>query len=81
MKKINLIALLATIFISAFSYQDYIAFKLIFGKGADKNLQIKIADQEFKSAQQITDNPTLIFLPITLHTAITTNPLMVLDLN
>ena len=82
MKKINLIALLATIFISAFSYgQDTLAISKtdLWQKVADKNLQIKIADQEFKSAQADYRQSNSLFLPnITAsHTAIaTTNPLM-----
>jgi outer membrane protein TolC len=82
MKKINLIALLATISISAFSYgQDTLAISKtdLWQKVADKNLQIKIADQEFKSAQADYRQSNSLFLPsITAsHTAIaTTNPLM-----
>jgi outer membrane protein TolC len=82
MKKINLIALLATIFMSAFTYgQDTLAISKtdLWQKVADKNLQLKIADQEFKSAQADYRQSNAIFLPnITAsHTAIsTTNPLM-----
>lgn len=82
MKKINLIVLLATIFISAFSYgQDTLAISKtdLWQKVADKNLQIKIANQEFKSAQADYRQSNSLFLPsITAsHTAIaTTNPLM-----
>jgi outer membrane protein TolC len=53
-------------------------------KVADKNLQIKIADQEFKSAQADYRQSNSLFLPsITAsHTAIATNnPLMALGLN
>lgn len=82
MKKINLIVLLAAISISAISYsQDTLAISKteLLQKVSDKNLQIKIANQEFKSAQADYRQSNAIFLPsITAsHTAIsTTNPLM-----
>ncbi|SDX12850.1 TolC family protein [Flavobacterium degerlachei] len=82
MKKINLIVLLGTISISAISYsQDTLAISKseLLQKVSDKNLQIKIANQEFKSAQADYRQSNAVFLPnITAsHTAIsTTNPLM-----
>lgn len=82
MKKIHLIALLGIISISAFSYgQDTLAISKseLWQKVSDKNLQIKIANQEFKSAQADYRQSNAVFLPnITAsHTAIsTTNPLM-----
>ncbi|EMY3557493.1 TolC family protein [Flavobacterium psychrophilum] len=82
MKKINLIVLLATISFSTISYsQDTLAIskKDIWQKAFDKNLQIKIGNQNFKSAQADYKQSNSLFLPsITAsHTAIsTTNPLM-----
>jgi outer membrane protein TolC len=82
MKKINLIVLLAIISISTFSYgQDTLAISKseLWQKVSNKNLQIKIANQEFKSAQADYRQSNSLFLPnITAsHTAIsTTNPLM-----
>lgn len=82
MKKINVIILLATISISASSYgQDTLSISKVnlWQKVADKNLQIKIADQEFKYAQADYRQSNSLFLPsITAsHTAIATNnPLM-----
>jgi outer membrane protein TolC len=82
MKKINVIVFTATILISAFSYgQDTLAISKseLWQKVSDKNLQIKIANQEFKSAQADYKQSNSLFLPnITAsHTAIsTTNPLM-----
>jgi outer membrane protein TolC len=82
MKKINVIILLATISISASSYgQDTLSISKVnlWQKVADKNLQIKIANQEFKSAQADYRQSNSLFLPsITAsHTAIATNnPLM-----
>ncbi|EMY3552872.1 TolC family protein [Flavobacterium psychrophilum] len=82
MKKINLIVLLATISFSTISYsQDTLAIskKDIWQKASDKNLQIKIGNQNFKSAQADYKQSNSLFLPsITAsHTAIsTTNPLM-----
>jgi outer membrane protein TolC len=82
MKKINVILLTGIILISAFSYgQDTLTISKseLWQKGSDKNLQIKIANQEFKSAQADYRQSNAIFLPnITAsHTAIsTTNPIM-----
>ncbi|MFM9989545.1 TolC family protein [Flavobacterium sp.] len=82
MKKINLIVLLGTISISTIGYsQDTLTIskKDIWQKASDKNLQIKIANQDYKSAQADYRQSNSLFLPsITAsHTAIsTTNPLM-----
>jgi outer membrane protein TolC len=82
MKKINLIVLFGIILMSSISYgQDTLAISKIdlWQKVAAKNLQIKIADQEFKSAQADYRQSNTLFLPnITAsHTAIATNnPLM-----
>lgn len=82
MKKINLIVLLGTISISTISYsQDTLTIskKDIWQKASDKNLRIKIANQDYKSAQADYRQSNSLFLPsITAsHTAIsTTNPLM-----
>ncbi|CAM3065899.1 TolC family protein [Flavobacterium frigoris] len=82
MKKINLIVLFGIIFMSSISYsQDTLAISKtdLWQKVADKNLQIKIADQEFKSAQADYRQSNSLFLPniSASHTAIsTTNPLM-----
>jgi outer membrane protein TolC len=82
MNKINVIILLATISISYYSYgQDTLSISKVdlWQKVADKNLQIKIANQEFKSAQADYRQSNSLFLPnITAsHTAIATNnPLM-----
>ncbi|NRT16382.1 outer membrane protein TolC [Flavobacterium sp. 28A] len=82
MKKINLIVLVGTISISTYSYgQETLAISKseLSQKVTEKNLQIKIANQEFKSAQADYRQSNAIFLPnITAsHTAITTtNPLM-----
>ncbi|PKH68864.1 transporter [Flavobacterium sp. ALD4] len=82
MKKINLIVLFGIIYISSISYgQDTLSLAKVdlWQKVADKNLQIKIADQEFKSAQADYRQSNSLFLPnITAsHTAIATNnPLM-----
>jgi outer membrane protein TolC len=82
MKKINLIVLFGIILMSSISYgQDTLAISKIdlWQKVAAKNLQIKIADQEFKSAQADYRQSNSLFLPnITAsHTAIATNnPLM-----
>jgi outer membrane protein TolC len=82
MKKINVIVFAATILISAFSYgQDTLAISKsdLWQKLSDKNLQIKIANQEFKSAQADYKQSNSLFLPnvTASHTAIsTTNPLM-----
>ncbi|WP_395059481.1 TolC family protein [Flavobacterium sp.] len=83
MKKINLIVLLGTISISTIGYsQDNLTIskKDIWQKASDKNLQIKIANQDYKSAQADYRQSNSLFLPsITAsHTTIsTTNPLMV----
>lgn len=82
MKKTNLIILLGTISISALGFsQDTLTIskKDIWQKASDKNLQIKIANQEFKSAQADYRQSNSLFLPSisASHTAIsTTNPLM-----
>ncbi|MBE0391575.1 TolC family protein [Flavobacterium sp. PL002] len=82
MKKINLLVLIGTISISTYSYgQETLAISKseLSQKVTEKNLQIKIANQEFKSAQADYRQSNAIFLPnITAsHTAITTtNPLM-----
>ena len=82
MKKIHLIVLFGIILISSISYgQDTLAISKtdLWQKVADKNLQIKIADQEFKSAQADYRQSNSLFLPniSASHTAIsTTNPLM-----
>jgi outer membrane protein TolC len=82
MKKINLIVLFGIMLMSSISYgQDTLAISKIdlWQKVAAKNLQIKIADQEFKSAQADYRQSNSLFLPnITAsHTAIATNnPLM-----
>jgi outer membrane protein TolC len=81
MRKINFI-LLGIISISHFGYsQDTIAIskKDIWAKAADKNLQIKMANQDFKSAQADYRQSNSLFLPniSASHTSIaTTNPLM-----
>lgn len=54
MKKISLIVIVGMISIAAFSYdQNTLAISKaeLLHKIPDKNLQLKIADQEFKSAQ------------------------------
>jgi outer membrane protein TolC len=82
MKKIHLIVLFGIILMSSISYgQDTLAISKtdLWQKVADKNLQIKIADQEFKSAQADYRQSNSLFLPniSASHTAIsTTNPLM-----
>ncbi|WP_369752181.1 TolC family protein [Flavobacterium sp. WC2409] len=82
MKKINLIVLLGTISISTISYSQEtlpISKSELSQKVSDKNLQIKIAEQDFKSAKADYRQSNSLFLPnITAsHTAIsTTNPLM-----
>lgn len=78
----NNILAIGILFISAFSYsQDTLTVskKDIWAKVSDKNLQIKIANQEVKSAQADYRQSNAIFLPSisASHTAIsTTNPLM-----
>lgn len=82
MKKTNVIAVLITLISYSIGFsQDTIRLskKEIGLKAADKNLQLKIAQQEFKSAQADYRQSNALFLPsITAsHTAIsTTNPLM-----
>lgn len=82
MKKINLALLLSTLSIcwSGFSQDTLtISKKEIRQKASDKNLQIKIAEQNFKSAQADYRQSNSLFLPniSASHTAIsTTNPLM-----
>ena len=72
MKKINLIVLLGTISISTISYsQDTLTIskKDIWQKASDKNLQIKIANQDFKSAQAGQVLKTLCFYFIGINFA------------
>ena len=82
MNKINLIALLGTISISTIGYsQDTLTIskKDIWQKASDKNLQIKIANQDYKSAQADFRQSNSLFLPSisASQTVIsTTNPLM-----
>jgi outer membrane protein TolC len=82
MKKINLILFLITFSISFAGFsQDTlpISKKEIWQKASDKNLQIKMANQDFKSAQADYRQSNSLFLPSisASHTAIsTTNPLM-----
>jgi len=82
MRKINLLFLIGTLSISALGFgQDTLTIskKEIGQKANDKNLQLQIANQAFKSAQADYRQSNALFLPsITAsHTAIsTTNPLM-----
>ena len=82
MRKINLLFLIGALSVSALGFgQDTLTISKseIGQKAKDKNLQIKIADQTFKSAQADYRQSNALFLPsITAsHTAIsTTNPLM-----
>jgi len=82
MKKINLIVLVGIISISVRSYsQETLAISKseLWQKVSDKNLQIKISNQEFKSAEADYRQSNSLFLPniSASHTAIsTTNPLM-----
>jgi outer membrane protein TolC len=82
MRKINLIIIIGIIFISNLGYgQDTLTIskKDIGQKANDKNLQLQIANQAFKSVQADYRQSNALFLPsITAsHTAIsTTNPLM-----
>lgn len=82
MRKLNVLLLLGTISISTLGFgQDTLTIskKDIWQKASDKNLQIKIANQEFKSAQADYRQSNALFLPTisASHTAIsTTNPLM-----
>lgn len=82
MKKINLILILGAFLISTLGFsQDTLTIskKDIWKKAFDKNLLIKIANQDFKSAQADYRQSNSLFLPSisASHTAIsTTNPLM-----
>ncbi len=82
MRKINLILLIGAISISTLGFaQDTLTIskKDIWLKASEKNMQIKIANQEFKSAQADYRQSNALFLPSisASHTAIsTTNPLM-----
>ena len=82
MRKLNVLLLLGTLSISTLGFgQDTLAIskKDIWQKASDKNLQIKIANQEFKSAQADYRQSNALFLPTisASHTAMsTTNPLM-----
>ena len=82
MKKTKLYVAITLVLIQTISWaQDTIVIskKEIINKAADKNLQIKIADQSFKAAQADYRQSNALFLPsITAsHTGIsTTNPLM-----
>lgn len=82
MKKINFIMLVGTISISTLGYsQDTLTIsrKDIWQKASDKNLQIKIAEKSYQSAQADYRQSNALFLPniSASHTAIsTTNPLM-----
>lgn len=82
MRKINYSIIVGTVFITALGFgQDTLTIskKDIGQKAKDKNLQLQIANQAFKSAQADYRQSNALFLPsITAsHTAIsTTNPLM-----
>ena len=82
MRNINFIIIIGTLSISALGFgQDTLTIskKDIVQKANDKNLQLRIANQAFKSAQADYRQSNALFLPsITAsHTAIsTTNPLM-----
>jgi outer membrane protein TolC len=82
MKNINLILLFGILTFSTLGFsQDtlVISKKEIWSKAIDKNLQIKIANQDFKSAKADYRQSNSLFLPSisASHTAIsTTNPLM-----
>ncbi|HAT76427.1 MAG TPA: transporter, partial [Flavobacterium sp.] len=82
MRKINLIVFIGMLSISTLSFgQDTLTIskKEIGQKANDKNLQLQIANQAYKSAQADYRQSNALFLPsITAsHTAIsTTNPLM-----
>jgi len=82
MRNINFIIIIGTLSISALGFgQDTLTIskKDIVQKANDKNLQLQIANQAFKSAQADYRQSNALFLPsITAsHTAIsTTNPLM-----
>lgn len=80
--KLNTLLLLGIISISTLGFsQDTLTIskKDIWQKASDKNLQIKLANQNFKSAQADYRQSNALFLPSisASHTAIsTTNPLM-----
>ena len=82
MRNINFIIIIGTFFISNLGFgQDTLTIskKYFVQKANDKNLQLQIANQAFKSAQADYRQSNALFLPsITAsHTAIsTTNPLM-----
>jgi outer membrane protein TolC len=82
MKKLNLILLLGAFSISSIGFsQDTLAISKneIWQKATDKNLQIRIANQQFLSAQADYRQTNSLFLPniSASHTSIaTTNPLM-----
>ena len=82
MKKLNYILFLGLLSISTLGFgQDtlLISKKDIWIKATDRNLQIKISNQDFKSAQADYRQSNSLFLPSisASHTAIaTTNPLM-----
>jgi outer membrane protein TolC len=82
MRKINFVIIIGTLSISTLGYsQDTLTIskKDIGQKANDKNLQLQIANQAYKSAQADYRQSNALFLPsITAsHTAIsTTNPLM-----
>jgi len=82
MRKINLLFLIGTLSISTLGFgQDTLTISKndIWQKANDKNLQIKIANQAYKSAQADYRQSNALFLPSVSasHTAIsTTNPLM-----
>ncbi|SHG18365.1 Outer membrane protein TolC [Flavobacterium micromati] len=81
MNKINFILLLGIISINALYSQDTLTISKqdVWLKAFDKNLQIKMANQDFKSAQADYRQSNSLFLPSisASHTAIsTTNPLM-----
>ena len=82
MRNINLLFLIGTLFLSALGFgQDTLTISKseIGQKGNDKNLQLQITNQAFKSAKADYRQSNALFLPsITAsHTAIsTTNPLM-----
>jgi len=82
MRKINFILIVGTIFTSTLGFgQDTLTIskKDIWQKANDKNLQLQIAKQTFKSAEADYRQSNALFLPSisASHTAIsTTNPLM-----
>ena len=82
MRKLKFILLTGTILITAIGFsQDTLTISKneIWQKASDKNLKIKIANQEFKSAQADYQQSNALFLPNinVSHTGIsTTNPLM-----